>query len=389
MTARSSAMALFTSTILLLGSRAAFGQEVGGLTVPAGGNGVSQRAEVSQWVGPVKISIEYHSPAVHRGTVDRTGHIWGDLVPYGFFDDGHGPSTATPWRAGANESTTITLSHGVKIEGHDLAAGTYALFLEVEHERPSTWIFSRHLGWGSYQYDAQDDALRVPARTSDAPFTEFLTYGFDLRRPNGTLAFLQWENRRIAFEIGVPDVNDIWVAQMRQELQGWPGFESENWRLAAQFCANNRINLDEALVWADKAIREPFRGAGIPRVDFLTLQTKAAVLRALGRDAEAVAVMDRALKLPETPALLLYSYGNSLLGAKQTERALEVFQQNARQHPDEPYWTHLGFARYYTAAGDKARAIAEWTVTIRNTPTSEKANLPSYQAALTAVSGGR
>ena len=45
---------------------AAFGQEQPGLTVPAGGNGVSQRAEVSQWVGPVKISIAYHSPAVHR-----------------------------------------------------------------------------------------------------------------------------------------------------------------------------------------------------------------------------------------------------------------------------------------------------------------------------------
>src|SRR4051812_25326940 len=93
---------------------AAFGQQQPGLSVPAGGNGVSQRAEVSQWVGPVKITIDYHSPAVHRRGADRSGHIWGELVPFGFFDDGHGPSTATPWRAGANESTTITLSHDVK-----------------------------------------------------------------------------------------------------------------------------------------------------------------------------------------------------------------------------------------------------------------------------------
>src|SRR5215831_15552452 len=143
---------------------ASYCQEQPGLTMPAGGNGVSQRAEVSQWVGPVKISIDYHSPAVHRRGVDRTGHIWGELVPFGFFDDGHGPSTATPWRTGANESTTISLSHGVKVGGRDLPAGTYALFLELDKDGPWTWIFSKNLGWGSYQYDAGNDALRVPVQ---------------------------------------------------------------------------------------------------------------------------------------------------------------------------------------------------------------------------------
>lgn len=96
-------------------------------------NGDNERAEVSQWIGLVKISIEYHSPNVHGGGgADRTGHIWGELVGYGFFDEGFGPSRATPWRAGANESTTISVSHDVKVEVKDLKAGTYALFLDVE-----------------------------------------------------------------------------------------------------------------------------------------------------------------------------------------------------------------------------------------------------------------
>src|SRR6195256_4604261 len=60
-------------------------------------NGNNQKAEVAQWIGPVKVSIVYHSPKVHGPSdVDRSGHIWGELVNFGFFNSGLGPSTATP-----------------------------------------------------------------------------------------------------------------------------------------------------------------------------------------------------------------------------------------------------------------------------------------------------
>src|SRR3954468_8709041 len=87
----------------------AFGQVRSELALPP--NGDNQKAEVSQWIGLVKTTITYHSPNVHGGGgKDRTGHIYGELIKYGFFDDGFGPSTATPWRAGANETTTISFS---------------------------------------------------------------------------------------------------------------------------------------------------------------------------------------------------------------------------------------------------------------------------------------
>src|SRR5689334_2125571 len=93
------------------------------LTLPPNGN--NQRAEVSQWIGLVKTTIAYHSPRVHYPAGnDRTGHIWGELVKYGLFDDGFGPSTATPWRGGANETTTISFSHDVQIDGKNVKAGT-------------------------------------------------------------------------------------------------------------------------------------------------------------------------------------------------------------------------------------------------------------------------
>src|SRR5262245_58876152 len=106
----------------------AVAQELSELALPP--DGLNQKAEVSQWIGLVKVTITYHSPNVHGGGgADRTGHIWGELLKYGLFDEGFGPSRATPWRAGANESTTITFSHDVVVGGKPVRAGTYALFL--------------------------------------------------------------------------------------------------------------------------------------------------------------------------------------------------------------------------------------------------------------------
>jgi hypothetical protein len=373
---------LLLSSMMLLSCSAAFSQQLSELTLPPGGNGRSQRAEVSQWIGPVKVTIAYHSPRVKTRATDRAGHIWGEMIPYGLFDEGFGPSTAAPWRAGANESTTITLSHDVKIEQRDIKAGTYALFLQLEKSGPWTWILSRHAGWGAYQYNPKDDVLRVPVNPVTAPYTEYLTYGFDDRRPDAATAFLQWENQRIPFEIEVPNVAAIYVDTMRQELEGWPGFNYQNWQTAAQFCADHKINLDEALVWADRAISEPFRNAAMGREDFSTLHTKADVLRALQRDADADAVMARAIALPATSAFELYGYGSQLLAAGSRDKALDVFMRNLRQHPDEPYWTHLGLARAYTAANDKAHAIAEWEIALKNVPPSQRANVPQFQRAL-------
>ena len=77
----------------------ALGQETSELATPP--NGDNERAEVSQWIGPVRISIDYHSPRVHNPVNnDRTGHIWGELVHYGFVDEGFGPTKGAPWRAG-------------------------------------------------------------------------------------------------------------------------------------------------------------------------------------------------------------------------------------------------------------------------------------------------
>jgi tetratricopeptide (TPR) repeat protein len=271
----------------------------------------------------------------------------------------------------------------VKVEGKNVPAGTYGLFLALDKSGPWTWIISRNsYGWGAYQYDEKDDVIRATVQPKEAPFTEFMTFGFDERLPASAIAFLQWENKRIPMKIELPNVNEIYVTEIRKQLQAWPGFNYRNWQQAAQFCADNKLNLEEALIWADKAIKEPFRGAVQGREDFSTLRTKAAVLTAMGRVNEADATMDKALHMPVTDVSAVHQYGMTLLRAGNKEKAMEVFKLNAQQHPQEKFTTYVGLARGYTAVGDKANAIKNWETALKNVPESQKVNLPVYEKAL-------
>ncbi|HEX3584989.1 MAG TPA: DUF2911 domain-containing protein [Candidatus Angelobacter sp.] len=373
---------LLTLVMLLAFANISPAQDFAEIPIPPNGN--NEKAEVSQWIGLVKVTISYHSPNLHGGGgADRSGHIWGEVVHYGFIDEGFGPTKAAPWRAGANETTSISFSHDVKLEGKPIKAGTYGLFLDVEKEGPWQWIFSTNNdGWGSFQYDPKEDVLRVPTTPVAAAHTEFLTYGFDERKPDSTVAFLQWEDKRIPFRIEVPNANEIYVAQIRHNLLSWPGFDYKNWQNAAQFCASNKINLDEALVWADKAIQGPFRGATIGSEDFSTVQTKADVLQAMGKTDEADRLMDKAFQLTGADLLPVHIYGMRLLGAGRNEKAIEVFKLNQKRHPEDKFWSNVGLARAYTASGDKEKAIKNWETVLQNVPESRKAQIPAYEAAL-------
>lgn len=56
-----------------------------------------------------------------------------------------------------------------------------------------------------------------------------MTFGFDERRPASAVAYLQWEKKRIPFKIEVPNITQLYVDQMREDLRTWPGFNYQNW----------------------------------------------------------------------------------------------------------------------------------------------------------------
>src|SRR5437773_12293043 len=126
-------------------------------TLPSGNN---KKASVTERVGLTDVTIHFDRP----GVKGREGKIWGQLIPPGLTDLGFGSSKAAPWRAGANENTTVEFSNDVKIEGQPLAAGKYAFFVAYDPNE-CTLIFSKNnSSWGSFFYNDKEDALRVKVK---------------------------------------------------------------------------------------------------------------------------------------------------------------------------------------------------------------------------------
>ncbi|MCU0447934.1 MAG: DUF2911 domain-containing protein [Microscillaceae bacterium] len=333
---------LFLSLLWLLGSFLPVSAQF--LTVPP--NGGNKKATVGERIGVTDIMVEYHRP----GVKGREGKIWGQLVPYGFTDLGFGPRKPAPWRAGANENTIISFSTDVKIEGRDLPAGTYGLHIAV-YERECTVIFSKnHTAWGSYFYKESDDALRVQVRQEGQERSvEWLKYEFIDQTENAATLALFWERWKIPFKIEV-DVQKQVINSMRRELESDKGFVWQTWYQAADYCLQYNTNLNEALQWAEVAVNAPYVG----EKNFLTLSTKANILKKLGKNVDSEVVMKEALTYGN--AVELHTYGRQLIAEKKGKEALEVFKLNAQKN-NGAWPTNVGLARGYAAVGDYTNAI--------------------------------
>jgi hypothetical protein len=331
---------LLTSTIVLLTTL-----DAQLTSLPNGGN---KKAMVAERIGITDVVINYNRP----GVKGREGKIWGQLIPAGFNDLGFGTSKAAPWRAGANENTTIQFSDDVKIEGQPLPAGTYGFFVAYDPNE-CTLIFSKNsTSWGSFFYDDKEDVLRVKVKpvTLDKN-VEWLKYEFTNQTENSATIALQWEKLSIPFKVEVDYVKtqlESFRKELRSEKNFNPGWQS--FVQAAQFTADKNVDLEEGLQWADRAIKEPFVG----QANFTTLSTKATLLSKLGRDKEADSAMKQALPLGNMQEL--HAYARQLLQQKRTKDAMEVFQMNYKKNPNQ-FTTLVGLTRGYSATGDYKNAL--------------------------------
>ena len=323
------------------------------LSTPPSGN--NQKSVVTQYIGSiVHVSVKYNSPDVTAPNGDdRTGQIWGQLVPYGLTDLGFGLRNPSPWRAGANENTIIKFSHDVEIEGQPLKAGKYGLHLIVEEEGPWTWIFSNNYSaWGSYFYVESDDALRVQVNPEDSEFHEWLTYEFTDRQEDNAELSMYWENKRVPMRISIPDMVGVYASTFEKELQGSAGFNYQNLVAASGYLAQNNYNLDQALTWAEAAVSAPFIGVE----NWSTLQNKATVLSAMGDDEGSRATMQQAIEHPATTSFQIHGYGRQLIAQGKTDEALAIFEYNYQKF--EGAWpTSVGMARGLSAVGRYSEAL--------------------------------
>lgn len=325
--------------IVLSMSLAVRGQQV---KTPRG----SKLASVSEMVGITDVTIRYSRPAVGG----REGKIWGELVPYGFVDYHYGTSKAAPWRAGANENTTIQFSTDVTINGQPLAAGRYGFFIAMGAEK-ATLVFSKDdNAWGSFYYNPAHDVLRVEVpvvNTSES--LERLTYQFADETDSSAVAELVWEKVKIPFTVAT-DLKKNQVEAYRYAFNSGEFYEYwQNMQQAAEYCLNNNVNIEEGLEWADHSINTWFGEA-----NFRTLSTYAGLLDKVGRHREADSAMKAAFPKGNTEEL--YEYGSRQVGLKNNKAAFDVFKMAYDKDPKN-WVANFGMAKGYAAINDRKTAL--------------------------------
>ncbi len=336
-----------------------------GLTLPPSGD--NQFSSVTQGIGLVRVTIQYNSPNVHSPTGDdRRGKIWGTPVAhYGMANLNFGTcGDQCPWRGGSNENTVFTVSHDVKIQGQPLPAGSYGLHFLVG---PEEWtiIFSKnYTSWGSFFYDAKEDALRVTAKPEKTAYNEWLTYEFIDRQTNQATVALRWEDLQVPFVISVDDIAGLYIDQIRRELRSSTGFSWQNRHAAARYALQNKKNLDEALVWAEEAsTTNGFTG----QENFSTLITLSELQDANGKAEEAKKTRDRAFNHSTANATELHLYGRQLQMQGKNEEAMRIFELSAKRHPED-WVVHVSLARGHFGLGRIKEAIAEGRTAIAKAP---------------------
>lgn len=231
----------------------------------------SPPATVTQGLGLSTVTLAYHRPAAKGRT------IWGGVVPHG-----------EVWRLGANEATTLTLSHAARIGDQEIPAGNYSLFILPQADR-QTWILNRQAQqWGAYAYQASEDVLRVETPVRSGPFEEVLQLRLDPVGEDTLRLGMAWAERRAHLDLRF-DVRGLYWAHLEATLAKASPTDGALWLQAARYGWSQGIRLDKAHDWVDRSLQI--------QETLGNLELKARLVHRLGRTREALGFLDRALAL--------------------------------------------------------------------------------------------
>jgi hypothetical protein len=248
----------------------------------------SPKASIMQTVGLTDVTITYSRPSVQKR------EIWGKLVPYD-----------KVWRTGANEATIFTVSGDVTINGAPLPKGTYSLHT-IPGKDEWTLIFNKTADqWGSFSYDAAQDALRVKVKPEHAGFTEWMTFEI----PEVTLknfsakVLLRWENLAVPFTIGT----DTAAKVMEKAKAAVGAAAATDWQTPNRAAGVALIVNDtaDAMKWVDQSLKvneninNLYLKARIQAADGhkaeATKTARAAIAKATDKDKEEVGEIEKTI----------------------------------------------------------------------------------------------
>jgi hypothetical protein len=151
----------------------------------------SEPATMMQTIDGTVITMDYYRPRT-RGREPLFGHnsvVWEHV-----------------WTPGANWATTIEFQKNITLNGREIPAGKYSVWMEMDEAEymPKTFILDPEVRiFHTMGPPERDTQIRMPSVLSEDHFVDVLTWQFEeLRRDGGTLT-MRWGTLKASFDIGV------------------------------------------------------------------------------------------------------------------------------------------------------------------------------------------
>jgi hypothetical protein len=188
---------------------------------------------LSQRVGLSDFKITYSRPSA------KGRKIFGDVVSYDKL-----------WRTGANMATVFESSTEFVVNGTTIPAGEYALFAIPGKEKWTIILNNVARQSGTSNYKESDDRVRFDVSPKACDFTETFTINITDIQDDRANVELRWESTSVKFEIQVSF--DEKVMKQIEEVMAGPGAGA--CYTAASYYYKNNKDLNQALVWVNKAL---------------------------------------------------------------------------------------------------------------------------------------
>ena len=305
----------------------------------------SQDASITQRLGISDVTITYNSPGA------RGRKVFGGMIPY-----------KAVWRAGANENTTISFSHDAIVEGQNIKAGTYGLYMVPGKEQFQILFSKFSKSWGSVLPTESEIVLKVSVSPKKIPFQEWLGFNFTDRSAKQLIAVLEWADVQVPFKIEF-NTSQIIIENSIAELKGQAGFSGAGHMQLSAYCLQNNTHLDEALIWIEQSIAR--------NKSFSNLRVKADLLSKKGQATAAKKLMEEAFSLGSGGEL--NSFGYSLLNDNNTEEAIKVFSFNIKKNANDILiWMYIdSLGEAYLKSGNKKMALKYYKKAKEKAPKSQ------------------
>jgi hypothetical protein len=161
----------------------------------------SPLGSVSTLVDGTTIAVEYYRPAV------RGRDLFGGIVPWGGV-----------WTPGANWATVLRVDRDVRIQGVDVPAGEYSLWMIPREDRFTLSLNPEARIFHALKPDSSEAQIHVSAEPGRTAHTEMLTWRVPTQR--GDLAVLEfaWGETAVQFEVLVQPTEPAEMSPERREM---------------------------------------------------------------------------------------------------------------------------------------------------------------------------